>query len=208
LAIEKLAFGKCVSPEIVISMDNKNIKILTGVFVVMVLIIALPWLSGQIGNSESNNGSKNSSLDFSSFSEKSVEKIVIKNGETEQTLISQEGTWKLGNEEVDEAKLSDFFASLKKLAVKEMVSQNEANQAKFGVGKETSIKLILTENGQASLFLVGKVGTTPNQFYMRRDGIKNTYLVESTLRDKLTWDANKWKKTAEKGDSKAKSSNI
>ncbi len=189
-------------------MDNKNIKILAGVFVIMALIVVLPWLSRQIGGGEGKDGSKNSSLDFSNFSEKAVEKIVIKNGETEQVLISQEGVWKIGDAEVDEAKLSDFFASLKNLAVKEMVSQNEANQTKLGVDKEASIKLILTQNDQASLFLVGKVGTTPNQFYMRRDGIKNTYLVESALWDKLTWDANKWKKTAEKGDSKAKSSNI
>ncbi len=182
-------------------MDNKNIKILVGVFIVMAFIVALPWLSGQVGCGESKNGSKNSSLDFSNFSEKAVEKIVIKNGETEQVLIFQEGVWKLGDAEVDEAKLAEFFASLKNLAVKEMVSQNEANQSKFGVDKETSIKLILTQNGQASLFLVGKVGTAPNQFYMRRDGIKNTYLVESALRDKLTWDTSKWKEALGKSTS-------
>jgi hypothetical protein len=201
LVIEKLAFGKCVSLEIVISMDNKNIKILIGVFIIMAFIVAMPWLSRQIGSSESNDGPKNSSLDFSNFSEKAVEKIVIKNGETEQVLIFQEGVWKLGDAEVDEAKLAEFFASLKNLAVKEMVSQNEANQSKFGVDKETSIKLILTQNGQASLFLVGKVGTAPNQFYMRRDGIKNTYLVESALRDKLTWDTSKWKEALGKSTS-------
>ena len=201
MVIEKLAFGKCVSLEIVISMDNKNIKILIGVFIIMAFIVAMPWLSRQIGSSESNDGPKNSSLDFSNFSEKAVEKIVIKNGETEQVLIFQEGVWKLGDAEVDEAKLAEFFASLKNLAVKEMVSQNEANQSKFGVDKETSIKLILTQNGQASLFLVGKVGTAPNQFYMRRDGIKNTYLVESALRDKLTWDTSKWKEALGKSTS-------
>ncbi len=182
-------------------MDNKNIKILIGVFIIMAFIVAMPWLSRQIGSSESNDGPKNSSLDFSNFSEKAVEKIVIKNGETEQVLIFQEGVWKLGDAEVDEAKLAEFFASLKNLAVKEMVSQNEANQSKFGVDKETSIKLILTQNGQASLFLVGKVGTAPNQFYMRRDGIKNTYLVESALRDKLTWDTSKWKEALGKSTS-------
>jgi hypothetical protein len=73
-----------------------------------------------------------------------------------------------------------------------MVSQNETNQSKFGVDKETAIKLIITRNGQDSIFLVGKAGSVANQFYMRKDGIKNTYLVESALREKLLWDAAKW----------------
>jgi hypothetical protein len=181
-------------------MDNKNIKILAAVFVAMAIITVLPWIGNQIGGGKEKDKAKNISLDFSDFSEKSVEKMVIKKGETEKSLSFQEGKWLIDGEEADGQKIADFFSELKSLKVGEMVSQNEANQSKFGVDKEKAIKLAITQNGQELLFLVGNVGTTPRQFYMRKDGIKNTYLVESALREKLLWEASKWKKAEEKSD--------
>ncbi|MFA5961326.1 MAG: DUF4340 domain-containing protein [Parcubacteria group bacterium] len=172
------------------------LKILTGVFIVMAVIVALPFVGRMINGNKDASAPKNISLNFSDFSESSVGKIVIKNASAEKTLSFQDGKWLIGNDEADAQKVADFFTELKGLKVGEMVSQTETNQAKFGVDSASAIQLIITKNGQDNIFLVGKASSVPNQFYMRKDGIKNTYLVESALRDKLTWDATKWQKSA------------
>ncbi|MFZ2188088.1 MAG: DUF4340 domain-containing protein [Candidatus Moraniibacteriota bacterium] len=189
-------------------MDNKNIKILAAVFLAMAIILILPWIGNQFGIGKDKDGPKNISLDFSDFSEKSVEKVVIQNGETKKELSFREGKWLIDGGEADGEKVTGFFSELKKLKVGEMVSQSEANQSKFGVDREAAIKLSITQNGKEAIFLVGKIGATPNQFYMRKDGIKNTYLVESALREKLLWDAVKWQKAAENSSSAPSASSI
>jgi len=169
---------------------------LAGAFIALAIIAVLPRVGRMLGGNKNTDGQKKISLNFSDFSESAVGKITIKNSSDEKILSLQEGKWLIGGDEADGQKVADFFSELKSLEIKEMVSQNEANQTKFGVDKEGAIKLILSKNGQDNIFLVGKAGSVPNQFYMRKDGIKNTYLVESALRDKLTWDATKWQKTA------------
>ncbi|NWG75743.1 MAG: DUF4340 domain-containing protein [Rubrivivax sp.] len=175
-------------------MNDKFLKITALIFVILVIIIFLPYLKEFIVLKE-HNPLDNVSVKLSQFTQETVTKISIKKGSEERILSFSENKWLIGNEEADVDKVKQFFQDLSDLKIKEMVSQNEENQSKFEVAKDkNSFQLTLWQNGKENVFFVGKSAAAVNDFYIRKDGIKNVYLVNGELRNKLSWDANQWKK--------------
>lgn len=174
-------------------MHNKILKIIIAVFVVLAIITTFPWLNEKIGK-QKNEKQTEISIDLSSFTKESVNKIVIKKGDSEKVLSFKDNKWYIGEAEADEEKINQLFQDFSQIKIKEMVSENENNRANFEVDQNTGIKLVLSKNGTDSIFFVGKADTAAGGYYMRKDGIKNVYLVSGNLRDKLTWEEVKWKK--------------
>lgn len=178
-------------------MDNKFLKIIGAVFVVLVVIASFPII-GNVINNKKKQTPKNISVDLSGFNKSNVEKISIKKGSDEKVLSSVDGVWKIGSDEADSSKVDELFQEFEDLKIKETASQNQDNQAKFETSKDLATVLTITQGGKDSVYYVGKVAGGGQDFYLRKDGIVNTYLVSGLLRDKLTQAAEKWKKTEEK----------
>ena len=138
---------------------------------------------------------KNLSVNLSNFTESSVDKIAIKKGTDEKVLTRKDNVWYIGDGEASADKVGQLFASFSKMKIGEVVSENENNYANFEVNQDAGIQLTISQNGNASLFFVGKAGPAAGEFYIRKDGIKNVYLVTSAgLRELLVGDASQWKK--------------
>lgn len=175
-------------------MHNIFLKITTLIFIALAIIIALPWLNGII-NSQKTDPLKNANVNLSSFTQETVSKISIKNGADEKILSFSDNKWLIDKDEAAEDKVKQFFQDLASLKVKELASQSEENFEKFEVAKDkNSFQLTLTQGGKDSIFFVGKIGASTNDFHLRKEGFKNTYLVNGELRDKLNWEVAKWKK--------------
>lgn len=78
-----------------------------------------------------------------------------------------------------------MFKDFADLKIKEMVSNNDRkNWSKFEVSKDSGYQMIITQNGKDNTFLVGKAGSLVNDFYIRKEGIKNVYLANGELKTK------------------------
>jgi hypothetical protein len=177
-------------------MDKKFLKIVIAAFIVLAVIALFPWIEGRISSSKKDT-QKNISVDLSGFTKDSVDKVVIKKMEEENVLQKKEGKWQIGQDEADEAKIDQLFEDFAEMKVVEAAAQNEANHAKFEVTKETGYQLIISQGGKDTVFYVGKADNGGAGFYIRKEGIKNVYLMEGHLRDDLALAADKWKKATE-----------
>lgn len=177
-------------------MSNKFIKFNALILLTLVIVAAFPWLRDKMNN-ESDKKTENVSVNMSGFTKETVNKITIKKGSDEKTLIFNDNKWLIGENEADEDKINQLFQDFADLKIKEMVSNNEENWSKFEVAKDSGYQLTITQNGKGSTFFIGKTGPSVSDFYIRKDGIKNVYLVNGELRNKMSWDIEKWKKVTE-----------
>ena len=179
-------------------MTNSFLKIASGVFVLLFVAAVFPTVRDMLGgDSESLPVASTSSVNLSSYTEKSVDRVSYKEKDKDEIALELSGEkWKVGSDDADPEKIATLFQSFSKLEVREMVSKNEGNFGKFGVGKDEGIRLLIREkNGKEHIFFVGKAGMIPEEFSFRKDGIKNTYSVRGALRGLLLNDAAYWKKS-------------
>lgn len=174
-------------------MNNSFLKITAGIFLALLVAVGYPWIDGKLSTPESEQSSVPASVDFSGFDKQSVGKVVMKQKDSERILNYRDGKWYIGEEEADQLKVDQLFQAFAELEVKEMVSQNEENQERFGVSKEPVLQLAITQSGKEHVFFVGKVGPSVGDFYVRKSGIKNVYLVNGNMRDTLFLGASEWK---------------
>ena len=172
-------------------MNNKTLILLGTILLAFIVIAAAPKMFKR--DQAQSKELKNVSVDLGDYSRESTSKILIKQGETENTLSFSNGEWLINSEKANQTKIALLFSDLKEGKIQKLASKNEENQSKFQVNPENGITLILTQNGQDEEFYVGKIGPSYGTFYIRKKGIKNVYLVESGLRSKLSWDATEWK---------------
>lgn len=187
-------------------MNISFLKIISGIFILLFLFAVVPWVSDILKGKGSNEIEKeNVSVNLGVFSENSIKRITIKNAESDALVFDHYDTvWKIGESEIDKEKITSFFQSFSNLTIREMVSKNENNFKKFGVTKEEGIHLsILGKNDQESVFYVGKIGSIPQEFFIRKEGIKNVYSVSGTLRELLSKDVVFWKAPVEDANKKA-----
>lgn len=186
-------------------MTNSFLKITSGIFVLLLIVAALPMIA-DITEKENVPAISASSVNLSSYTENSVDRIAFKQKDAEEVVLERSGEeWKVGSDIADAEKVMTIFQAFSKLEIREMVSKNEGNFGKFGVSKDDGIRLAIRErNGKEHIFYVGKVGMIPQEFSFRKDGIKNTYSVRGVLRELLLNDAAHWKKAESAGsDSEA-----
>lgn len=175
-------------------MGNRFVKISALVFLALVMAAAFPWLREKMSGAKDNEKS-GISVNLKGFSKENVGKIILKKEDSEKILSFRENKWLIGDKEADEDKINQLFKDFSDLKIKEMVSEKQENWEKFEVTKDKGFQLIITQKGKDSLFFIGKTGSSADDFYMRKEGIKNVYLVSGKLRDKLGWEADKWEKT-------------
>ncbi len=177
-------------------MSNKFIKFSALILLTLVVVAAFPWLRDKMNN-ESDKKTENVSVNMSGFTKETANKIVIKKGGDEKTLIFKDNKWFIGENEADEEKVNQLFQDFADLKIKEMVSNNENNWSKFEVAKDSGYQLTITHDGKDNTFFIGKSGPSVNDFYVRKESIKNVYLASGELRNKMGWDVEKWKKVVE-----------
>lgn len=178
-------------------MSNKFVKFSALILFVLAVLVAFPMISEKMSDG-SDKKTVDVSVNMSGFAKENIDKIVIKKGSDERTLNFKVDKWFIGEDEADEDKINQLFKDFADLKVKEMASNNEKNWEKFEVTKDNGFQLTITQDGKDNKFFIGKAGVATSDFYLRRDGIKNVYLVNGNLREKLVWTADKWKRTEDK----------
>ena len=194
-------------------MNTSFLRIASAILVVLFAFVAIPWIGSFFSGKGSTATSlgENISVNLLSFTENAVNRVSIQQKDKEALVLEKTGgTWKVGSDAADVDKVQSLFQAFAALFPREMVSKNEDNFSRFGVTKETGIRLDIRDtSGASSVFYVGSTSDIPQEFFLRKDGIKNVYAVQGTLRDLLTKDASFWKKTSEEktsGDTASSSS--
>lgn len=175
-------------------MSSSFLKIAVIILAGLFLITIVPWLSNAFASKK--GGDTSISVNLSSFTEDSVMFVSMKQKDKEAVVLEKKGsTWKIGADDADAGKVTSLFRSFSTLDPHEMVSKNEDNFGKFDVTKEDGIRLEIRDtNGSSSVFYIGSESDVPQEFFIRKDGIKNVYSVKGTLRNFLMQDASYWKK--------------
>lgn len=182
-------------------MNNVFLKVAVGIFLTLLIIAVFPSIYEAIfGGKDTKTMNENVSVNLASFTENSVDRVSAQKKDAPEIVLEKSGEeWKIGSDLADKEKIATLFRAFSGLEIREMVSKNEDNFKKFGVTKDDGIRLAIREkNGKEHIFYVGNAGAIPQEFSLRKDGIKNTYSVKGTLRDFLTKDATYWKPSEEK----------
>jgi hypothetical protein len=176
-------------------MDQKIRNIVAIVFVILLALAAGPWLYRTYGGGDGGGEKKmKTSVTLSGFAKGSVGKVTITRSGTDVVLAYRDGKWYVGDDEADETKIDGLFRDFAELKAEAMVAESETSHTKYGVGKDASLRLSIEKDGKDNVFYVGKVGPAAGEFYLRKDGVKNVYLVAGLLRGTIDQDADKWKK--------------
>lgn len=181
-------------------MNSSFLKISSLILAGLFILTVIPWISDAFTTKKGGDIRDAAiSVNLSSFTENSVASINIKQKDKDTIVLERKGdVWKIGADDVDTGKVTSLFQSFATLTPREMVSKNEDNFSKFGVTKDEGIRLeIIDTSGGSSIFYVGVASDVPQEFFIRKDGIKNVYSVSGSLRDFLTKDTLYWKKTPE-----------
>lgn len=185
-------------------MHENFLKIATIILALLVFLAVIPWIADSLkGKGSETTFDDKVSVNLSLFAKNSVDRISIRRKDADEIILESAGeAWTVGSEPADPDKITALFQAFARLNIREMTSKSEKNFAKLGVTEETGIRLALREkNGKEQVFFVGNPGVIPQEFSLRKDGIKNTYSVQGTLRELLVGDADSWKKKAdEKAD--------
>jgi len=190
-------------------MNTPFLKVTALIFVFLFVLAVAPWI-GDLFRKEADNKNfgENVSVNLASFTENSVDRIAIQQkGKNEITLEQQGSDWKRGPDTADKDKVSTLFQAFANLSIVEMASKNEENFSKLGVTKEDGIQLTLREkSGQEQIFYIGNSADVPQEFFIRKDAVKNAYSVQGSLRGLLAEDASYWKPSPPSAPSSANSS--
>lgn len=181
-------------------MNSSFLKIASLILAGLFLLTVIPWISDAFTVKKGGDIRDAAiSVNLSSFTENSVASISIKQKDKDAIVLEKKGDiWKIGADDADTSKVTSLFQSFATLTPREMVSKNEDNFSKFGVIKDEGIRLEIRDtSGGSSIFYVGVASDVPQEFFIRKDGIKNVYSVSGNLRDILTKDVSYWKKAPE-----------
>lgn len=182
-------------------MDDKTIKSLLIIFAgLLVIAISFNYLDKF---SLKKEASVKADFNLSNFTKETVEKVRIKKGDDEKTLVNKDGLWKINDEIASSDKINTFFNNLKKVEIKEVVSKNPENHKNFGINEDDAYLLIFTQNGKNAVFFIGNPGISSNLFYLKKKGSKNIYLASGLLRNIISQDTSEWlKESSEKNEDK------
>ncbi len=118
-----------------------------------------------------------------------VNKIEVTESGTTAILTNNNGLWVIASDNnlpADNEKITILLDNIKTLAIKELVSENENNQPKFGVDSVSGINLKLSKDG-TTLFelIIGNAGPDYESDYIRLPDQKKVYLSNTPLRAKI-----------------------
>ncbi|MCE1165982.1 MAG: DUF4340 domain-containing protein [Bacteroidetes bacterium] len=157
--------------------NQKNIYILTGVFVVLVVIAYL--LTAERGTKTTT-----SKLDEKIFviDSASVDKLEIERNGARVVLQKMGGKWNLTapvNYSATDKFVNDAIWTLKNYKISSKVSENPSNRDKFGFSDTNFTKVSVYQNGNsAGQFIIGNAGPGNAQAYLKKVDGSEIYLAD------------------------------
>jgi len=95
---------------------------------------------------------------------------------------------------LDPQEIGRFFDALHGITVTSIASKNPVNHERYDATEENGYSLVLKQNGTETRFIIGTSGPTFNSFYIKKKDNEKLYLVQGSLRSKLTQGVTAWKK--------------
>lgn len=175
-------------------MSNKTLKALLGIFLLLAAVASYPLWNKQIVKLSGNKQDKNAELNFSVFTARSVDQVIIKKGSEEKKLSKNGDKWKVDSYDASQKEVDEFFDQLKKSQIESLVSKNKDNHKSFGVAQDSGTLLSFIQGPETSAFVIGQGGDGTGRFYARKENGDNVYLVSgSSLPTKLSQTILAWR---------------
>jgi hypothetical protein len=173
-------------------MNKNTLLILFGIFAVLMVIATSSWWGGRLKPDQ--RASSAADLNLSSFTPTTVDKISIsKKGEAEKVLSKEQGIWKINGFDASPKEINGLFGDLKKLNVETLVSKNPENQKNFALNEESGTTISFFPGGANSTVIIGREGSLPDSFYVRKKESSNVYLVSGPLANRISQDVLSWR---------------
>jgi len=169
-------------------MDNKTLKLLLLMFIVLLAIVFFPTLWPKYFDTK-----KNPEIVLTTFTKDSTKKIILKDATRELTLDKNGDVWNIATYSASPDKIDALFQNLSSASEVSLVSNNPTNAGDYGISSQSATRLILQDSsGQASV-LVGNSSSTGTSFYAQKEGSKNIYLMNGGLKDILSTKISDWR---------------
>ena len=140
-----------------------------------------------------------SQLLYDTFKAKHPHHIIIKTAEEEVDLMRPwEGKWTVTNADnypADEEVIGKMMETVLTIKKDDVISNNPQNWDKFDVTSEKGIEVIIKEREDREIahFWVGKMGTSFDNQYFRKNNLDEVYLVNQNLSAHFTRPLEAWK---------------
>ena len=171
-------------------MQDKYLKILISIFVVLLIIAVYPYVVSEYGgvifNKQLESRLLEETLDIGS-----VSLVEIKHGDTSIEIKHHDDGWKVDNYKANEEKLKSFISDFNTLSLGPIVSKNAKNHKNFGVDEENGYFLTVRNKETFSLVL-GNYAPGIDKYYIRKVDSEVVYEVSGTLRSTVSGTFTDW----------------
>lgn len=172
-------------------MRTRTLAVMVVVFIALVAAATASWWWP--GGDSTPKGT--STLGLTEYTENNTTSIVIsKKGEKKKVVAKSGSAWKINGHTASLKEVRGFFDVLGNTEPGDMVSNNAAHHADFGVTEGGGYTLSLTRNGDTTTYYVGNTGDTPTSFYVARAGDARVYMVSGSLPGRLAQNESMWQK--------------
>lgn len=173
-------------------MNAKNIKILLGIFLLLLFIASIPLWQEYINLDKFLK--PQSELNLVDFTPETTSEVKISQKDTEKiTLKNENDQWKVNGFDASLKEVDRIFQSLAELKIDTIVSRNPEKQETFEVTEEKGILLTLKKGNETNEFVIGKRGSSPNSFYTRTKDGNTVYQLTGNLKNSLTQNVTNWR---------------
>lgn len=171
-------------------MSNKTIFILAGIVLVLVIVL----FGEDLLNSLGINSKEQNRLFPSIAQATNVGGVRIRQSDGTQVQLNKTPNgWEVDGFE-GSPDIEVFVENLVSLKTSSVASKSESNFELFEVTEDKAAHVTLIHsNGTEYTILVGKAGTLPNSFYVRRPGELAVYAVSGTIRGSIMQDTEGWR---------------
>ena len=179
-------------------MSNKTLKVLVGIFLVLVAAASYPLWGKQVSKLINSKVASNTEIDFAAFTARSVNEVIISEtaGEDkeEKKLTKSGDKWKIDSFDASQKEVDEFFDQLQKLKAESLVSKNKDNHKTYGVTQDTGTLLSFVQGTQTSAFVISQGGDGTGRFYAKKENSDNVYSVSGgSISTKLSQNVLAWR---------------
>ncbi len=188
-------------------MSKKYLHIFLSVFVGLIILTAILWLTEHWLNKHSKI--INIDIDTLISSINSVDKISL--GSLNNTIVLNKSSnqWQVNEFKASDVLVSKFKKQIAEIKISEITSKNINNYPRLGVDEKNSLTLSVDVKGKTLKFYIGKEGLLPGSFYMRPAKDINVYLILGPeIKTFLTYGVTDWRDKATVNTDKTKTDKV
>lgn len=172
-------------------MNQKTIKILGGIFIVLLLAVTYPYWVGRLPSLTKQKPIPE--LDLTSFTESTTNTVIIKSPSQEITLSKKDNGWLVASFSASLTQVKNLITSLKDLETLSLVSKNPENQDEYGVSTDSGTLVAITGQRGEKNIIIGNQSSDTTSFYIREAKSSSVYLAKGDIYQKVQQSITDWR---------------